>query len=55
MTDKNYDYLSKSSVGSPLAFQKSPVKYGMADTSTSSYEPQLSSSSNIGKRQWGKN
>lgn len=27
MRDGNYDYLSKSSVNSPIAFKKSPIKY----------------------------
>ena len=31
MKTPNTEYLSKSSVGSPLAFKKSPGKYGYAE------------------------
>ena len=32
MKEGSYDYLSKSSVSSPLAFKKSPGKYGLGDS-----------------------
>ena len=50
MTEKNYDFLSKSSVGSPLAFKKSPGKYGLAESKTSDYDYGLSSSVNFGRK-----
>lgn len=50
MTDKNYDYLSKSSVGSPLAFKKSPGKYAYAEAKTADFDYGLSSSVNYAKK-----
>lgn len=38
MRDGQYDYLSKSSVTSPIGYSKSPIKYSQADSKIGDYD-----------------
>ena len=50
MTDSNYDFLSKSSVGAPLTFTKSPSKYTLGSSKVGAYDTDLSASTRIGRK-----